>query len=374
MNARATAAAVPGFARPSPAIVIFVLTRVATWGAAALALAWFSGHGGAFGTGLWVRADSNWYTSVARHGYSIDPQAHAAFFPLYPTLIAGLGRLLGDYNLAGLLISLASCAVAFELLWRLAAPRVGSDGATRAVLYLALFPMAVFLGAVYSESLFLALALGAFLLAERNHWPAAAVAAGAAMLTRSIGLAVVAGLAVIAWPSVRRLAWLAIAPAMFAAFPIALQLQAHDPWAFVHAQAAWGRQVSLAGPFGGLWDAVRALWHHTDNFSERFYLAVNITSLIYLALFLALLPAVWRSVGKAYAVYAAVAIAIPMSVPSSAGQFPLFSMPRFAMLAFPCFIALAVYGRRPHLHTAIVAVSSLFLGGAIVAWTFGTLN
>ena len=106
----------------------------------------FSGHGGAFGTGLWVRADSNWYTSVARHGYSIDPQAHAAFFPLYPTLIAGLGCLLGDYNLAGLLISLASCAVAFELLWRLAAPRVGSDGATRAVLYLALFPMAVFLG------------------------------------------------------------------------------------------------------------------------------------------------------------------------------------------------------------------------------------
>ena len=103
MNARATAAAVPRFARPSPAIVIFVLTRAATWSAAALALAWFSGHGSAFGTGLWVRADSNWYTSIARHGYAIDPQEHAAFFPLYPTLIAGLGRLLGDYNLAGLL-------------------------------------------------------------------------------------------------------------------------------------------------------------------------------------------------------------------------------------------------------------------------------
>ena len=374
MSTRATAATVPRIARPAPAIVIFVLTRAAIWSAAALALAWFSGHGSAFGTGLWVRADSNWYTSIARHGYSIDPQEHAAFFPLYPTLIAGLGRLLGNYNLAGLLISLASCAVAFELLWRFAAPRVGRDAATRAVIYLALFPMAVFLGAVYSESLFLALALAAFLLAERDHWPAAAVAAGATMLTRSIGLAVLAGLVVLAWPNVRRLAWLAIAPAMFAAFPVALQLQAHDPWAFVHAQANWGRHFSLAGPFGGLADAIRALWHHTDNFSERFYLAVNIESLIFLALFLALLPAVWRSVGKAYAVYAAVAIAIPMSVPSNAGQFPLFSMPRFTILAFPCFIALAVYGSRPYVHTTIVALSSLFLGVAIVQWTFGTLN
>ena len=49
------------------------------------------------------------------------------------------------------------------------------------------------------------------------------------MLTRSIGLAVVAGLAVIAWPSVRRLAWLAIAPAMFAAFPIACSCRPTTP-------------------------------------------------------------------------------------------------------------------------------------------------
>jgi hypothetical protein len=338
-----------------------------------LVLAWFPGHGDAFGTGLWVRADSSWYTSIAHHGYGSDPQHMPAFFPLYPTLIAGVGRVIGDYALAGLLISLAACAIAFELLWRIAEPRLGASGATRSVLYLALFPMAVFLGAVYTESVFLALALAAFFLAERDHWAWAAVASGGAMLSRSIGIAVVAGLAVMAWPSVRKLAWLLLVPVIFAAFPIALHFQAHDAWAFAHAQENWQRHFSWAGPFGGLWDGIVALWHTTDNFSERYYLAVNIQDLLYLVPFVALLPVVWRRVGKPYAVYVAVALAVPMSWPASTGDFPLFSMPRFTLLVFPCFMGLAVLGERAAAHTAIVATSSVFLGVAIAQWTFGQL-
>jgi hypothetical protein len=352
---------------------VFVATRLAIWGAAALAFAWFPRHGGGPGVELWVRSDSSWYLGIAHHGYGADPQHAPAFFPLYPVLVAGLGRVLGDYPLAGLLISLAATAVAFELLWRLAAPRIGAGGATRAVLYLALFPMAVFLGAVYTESLFLALAVAAFLLAERDHWVWASVAAGAAMLTRSVGIAILAGLLVLAWPEARRLGWLLLAPLMFASFPLALHFQTHDALAFVHAQDDWDRVFSPAGPFGGLWDGIAALWGTTDNFSHRYYLAVNIENLLYLAPFLALLPLVWRRVGKAYAVYAALALAIPMSFPASNGDFPLFSMPRFTILAFPCFIALALVGERSWAHTTIVAASALLLGVAIVQWTLGAL-
>lgn len=339
------------------------------WGAAAFAFAWFPRHGGGFGTTLWVRSDSNWFTTIAKVGYSADPHHTPAFFPLYPALIAGLGRVLGDYNLAGLLISLVCCLVAFELLWHIAARRLGEAVGSRSVLYLALFPMSVFLQAVYSEALFLALCLAAFDFAERGHWPGAGVAAGFAILTRSIGVAVVAALAMMAWPSVKRMAWLAIAPVMFAAFPIVLHFQTHDAWAFAHAQASWGRHFSWAGPFGGLWDAGRALVGRTSNFTEHYYLAINIADVAYLVPFLALLPLVWRWVGKPYAVYASLALFIPMSFPSSTGDFPLFSMPRLAMLAFPCFIALAVWGARPHVHTAIVATSSVLLGVAIVQWT-----
>ncbi len=337
-------------------------------------------RGGGPGVDLWLRVDSAFYLRIAHGGYHGDPRHLPAFFPLYPALMGGLGRAIGDFALAGLLISLVSCAIAFELLWHLALPRIGSSGATRAVLYLGLFPMTVFLGAVYTESLFLALCIGAFLLAERGHWTLAAIAAGGTMLTRSIGVAVVVGLAVMAWPHVRSLAWLLIAPAIFAAFPLTLHFQAHDAWAFFHAQSQWDRQLSPFGPIGGVWDGIGALWKSTGKYSESYYLFINIENLVYLVPFIALLPLVWKRVGRPYAVYAALALAIPMSfpatpngVPAYTSHFPLFSMPRFAILAFPCFIALAIVGKRPAAHLAIVAVSAALLITAIIQWTLGAL-
>ena len=98
----------------------------------------------------------------------------------------------------------------------------------RTVIYLGLFPMSVFLGAVYTESLFLALCIGAFFLAERGHWTWASIAAGGTMLTRSIGVAVVVGLALLAWPNRRNLLWLLLAPAIFVLFPVILQFEVRD--------------------------------------------------------------------------------------------------------------------------------------------------
>ena len=57
----------------------------------------------------------------------------------------------------GSLVSLAAGLGSFVLLYRLAEERLGAEGARRTVLYLALFPMALFLQAVYSESLYLLL-------------------------------------------------------------------------------------------------------------------------------------------------------------------------------------------------------------------------
>lgn len=365
----------------TPATPIFVVSRVAIWGGAALAFEWLPRRGDGPGVGLWTRVDSGWYLTIAHHGYGSDPQHLAAFFPLYPALVAAFGRALGDFQLAGLLISLVCCAVAFELLWRLASARIGASGATRTVLYLAIFPMSVFLGAVYSESLFLVLCLAAFYLAEKDHWTWAAIAAGGTMLTRSVGVAVVVGLAVLAWPRAERLAWLLLAPAMFAVFPVVLHFQAHDAWAFVHAQGQWDRHLSVAGPVGGLWDGIAALWHHSPGYSRRYYLFVNIEDLVYLLFFTALLPLVWRRVGKPYFAFAALAIAIPASFPAHEiggvvvkGDFPLFSMPRFTLVAFPCFIALAIIGERRWANLAIVAASTGLLVVAIIQWTLSSLG
>ena len=114
-------------------------------------------HDVGWGIDVWGRWDSGWFLGIAEHGYS-DPAKSTAFFPAYPLLVRGLGWfLLGHHLLAGVIVSLAASAVAFVLLWKLTLALTAEQSANRTVLYLALFPTTLFLFAVYSESLYLAL-------------------------------------------------------------------------------------------------------------------------------------------------------------------------------------------------------------------------
>ena len=49
-------------------------------------------------------------------------------------------------------------------------------------------------------------------------------------------------------------------------------------------------------------------------------------------------------------------------------RWPLLSLPRFGIVLFPCFLALATLGGRPRVHTAILVVSSIMLGIAVTQW------
>src|SRR5207248_290561 len=167
---------------------------------------------------------------------------------------------------------------AFFLLHRLAEERLGVDGARRAVLYLAVFPLSLFLLAVYSESLFLLLALAAFVLAERDRWLPAWTATGLAILTRIAGVALLPALVLLAWRSPdrrRALAGIAIPAALFAAYPAYLAAKTGDGWSLLHSQGLWHRHFSAAGPLGGIWDGLRSGWagieqlasgSHTHNY------------------------------------------------------------------------------------------------------------
>src|SRR5207247_8052297 len=95
-------------------------------------------------------------------------------------------------------------------------------------------------------------------------------------------------------------------------------------------------------------------------------IAVNAESFVLLVVFVALTVVVWRRFGAPYGLFASLSLAIPLSFPSS--RWPLLSLPRFGLVVFPFFLALAVLGARPRVHTAIVACSALFLGIAVTQW------
>ena len=375
------------------ALDIYLWSRAAIWVAAIFAFFFFEPnrhpnagrwdtprlHDLGYFTDIWARWDSDFFLRIAQNGYD---DASAAFHPLYPALIAGLGRVFfGHYILAGLVISLLCCLGSFVLLHRLASKHLDADGARRSVLYLAVFPMALFLQTVYSESLFLLLVLAAFTFAERDRFAAAGLVAGLAILTRATGVALLPALALLAWrhrERPRSLAGIALAVPVAAVYPLVLWQQVGDPWAFSDAQDRWHRHLSRAGPFGGVWDGLVAGWRGLEQFvvghgthvagaNPMHAAAENVQALAFLFLFLALTVVAWRRFGAAYGLFAAVSLAIPLSYPSS--RWPLLSLPRFGLVIFPLFLALAaVTAGRPRLHTAAVACSALFLGVAVVQW------
>ncbi len=380
----------------NPAPEIFLWTRAAIWAAAVFAFLLLAPnpragiwdrrvtHDLGLFTDVWARWDSVFFLRIAEHGY--HAASDAAFFPFYPLLAGIAGRVFGGhYVLGGVAVSLLACLGAFCLLYRVAEARLGVEGGRRAVLYLALFPMTLFFQSVYSESLYLLLALAAFVLAERARFPEAAAVTGLALLTRPAALALLPPLVLLAWRAphrLRALATLLVAPAVFCVFPLVLWLQTGHPWAFASAQSRWHRSLSPAGPLGGVWDGLRAgsagveqlvsgshthrYWKPVQDLDPMRVAALNLGMLAFLILFAVLTVIVWRRFGAPYGLFAATSLAIPLSVPSE--HWPLLSLPRFGVVVFPFFLALAVVGRRRQSHTAIVGVSSLLLGIAVTQW------
>lgn len=152
-----------------------------------------SGLNGAL-AGMWLRWDTPWYLEIAAHSYTC--YGTSAFMPLYPLLIRGLGFLTGGNLLAAaLLISSVASFFAFYLLYQLASELTGSAEIARAsVVALAIFPVAFFLMAGYTEALFLVLAIGAYLAARRERWLLAGALATLATLTRLQGILLLAPL------------------------------------------------------------------------------------------------------------------------------------------------------------------------------------
>ncbi len=130
-----------------------------------------------------ARWDSAWYVVIARYGYRPDlghfTASRTAFFPLYPLGLRAVSWLGSPPMLAGVLISIGALALALYGIHRLAALEFGSLEAARlAVLVTAFAPMAFFLSAVYSESLYLALSVGVFWSARKGagRWPGCSAA------------------------------------------------------------------------------------------------------------------------------------------------------------------------------------------------------
>ncbi len=140
----------------------------------------------------WADWDGSFFLSIAERGYIPH---HTPFFPLYPTLIKTISAIspLNSFWSA-FLISQLSALLAVFFFYKLVLLDYPQDRAKRSVFLLLAFPTSFYLGAIYSEPLFLFLAISAFYFARKKIWLAAAILAGLASVTRVIGITVIIGI------------------------------------------------------------------------------------------------------------------------------------------------------------------------------------
>jgi hypothetical protein len=356
-------------------------SRLLVWGAAVMAVLLFGlsgraadfdpagvttpfGHTGDVLAAPLGRWDSVWYLAIAGGGYA--DSARAAFFPLYPLVARIAGAPLGSALIGGALASTALLGAALVVLHRLVSLDHSRAVARNAVLVTALFPMSFFFSAVYSESLFLALSLGAVYAARLDRWAWAGVLGALAATTRSAGVVLLVPLVLIyLWGTgpprlgTRRplrpdVLWLGLVPLGLAAFCVLLALEGLDAFAPFQAQDVWFR--AFAGPFVGIWDGAVAAWDgarqllsgsRTPVFfapagGDPFLVARhNIELFAWLVLAAPAIVGALRRLPVAYGAYLVAALALPLSYP--VGPQPLMSLPRFLCVLFPLAIWLALW-------------------------------
>ena len=325
----------------------------------------------------WAHWDGVWFLRIAGNGYA-DPHS-PAFFPLYPVAVRGVGWLFGGgFELGGIVLSLAVFAGCCALLFTLVNADLGPRVALLSVVYLALFPTSFFFQAIYSEGLFLLLTLACFFFARDGRWWPAGLAGFLATLTRSAGVLLVVPMLVYYferrdWRLARtdaRLFAVLLVPAALAAWMAYLWHAKGDALAFAHVQRDWGRAFAAAPlvVWEGVLEAVRGahqlLWtpsgvgHPLQ--SAYFPPTANVLGLPFLVFALGALVAGIRRLPAAYTSYAFVSLLFYLSFPVRAT--PLLSLPRFVVVVFPLFVALAaVSERRRWLQAAIIAVFVLGL-------------
>ena len=327
-----------------------------------------------------ARWDSVWYLRVADSGYG-ESDVRAAFFPLYPLLVRGLGELGGGSSgallVAAYLISLSALLGALTLLHRLAALELGRPLAAPTIGLLAVFPGALFFGAPYSESLFLLLSVAAFYGARTGSFALAGAAAAGAAATRSAGIVLLLPLVLWWWTTgprrARDAAWLLLVPLGTAAYAGYLGLAEGDALRFLDVQEAWSRH--FAGPFVGAWDGLRAAvdgvrqlgsGQRTHVYFEQAggdpyrVAALNILLFGFLVFAVVAVVGVWRRLPRPYAVYLVAALALPLSYPVEPQ--PLMSLPRFLAVLFPVFMWLALVCDERGLTERVAIVSAIGLG------------
>ena len=147
---------------------------------------------------LWNRWDAVHYVTLAQNGYQATGEARflIVFYPLFPWLTRIAALVCRNYVVSALVVVGIASVAAGLLLKQLVKLDYADEVGDRAVWLLFIFPGSVALHTPFTESVLLALAIGAFLAARKECWPVAGLLGALACLSRINGLVLIPALVV----------------------------------------------------------------------------------------------------------------------------------------------------------------------------------
>jgi hypothetical protein len=243
----------------------------------------------------------------------------------------------GDGILAAFIVSgLASLAAAL-LLRRLALLDGTTAFAERAVWFLLIFPTSYFLHTGYTESLFIALILGAFLGARHERWALAGALDALACLTWINGLLLLPAFAVEAALLYRALGqfrrewpWICLPVAGVLGYLLLNRVVYGDPLQFLqYRRGHWYK--SFDSPWNGIGGSVRSIGWRTPadaqmvGIQETLFIALGFGGVVATALLLRPAYAIWM-VGN-WLLFTSTAFVL--------------SVPRYTLTLFPLYLLFA---------------------------------
>ena len=142
--------------------------------------------------------DASHYLGIAENGYVTegDPKYHIVFFPFFPNLIKVVQVFVGDYLVAGFIVSNIASIVAALVAYELAALDMYRKNAMRVVKYIFIFPAAFFFFIPMTEALFLALSLMCLYFVRKKEWLIGCLCGALAAYTRSPGVLLIVPVAI----------------------------------------------------------------------------------------------------------------------------------------------------------------------------------
>ncbi len=323
-----------------------------------------------------VHDDSGWYHFIASQGYI---RQDTPFFPLYPMAMAATHYVLGlSLTTSGLLIANASEVLSFILLYRLFRGIAKDDRAARLGVWLyALYPFAVFLPSLYTESLFVVLLVGCLLAARARRNYLAAILGFLAVLARNEGGLIAVPLLAELWRERRetgrwnKRGWVALAslPAALGAYLAYLWIRFGNPFLFTTEEQLWGRHFAL--PFVTLVNGFTSLpwlWQHNGLYGHIYYSL----EAAFAVLAVASLAVMFKRVPRSWFWFSVIWVAVPLSDPATGmlsivgGPRPVvdyfFSLGRLIIPMFPMFL---VWGQILARHGAAARLI-LYLSGTML--------